>query len=416
MTGLPKIFLIGKYILIGLCLAFLTVLYIFLFLILLLPLFLAIKSILRLISKGWKVKYAVSVCLLLGVCCYAIYYFYIRPFYRDISGGVFISLVPAGIVCFIISVVTPDKKAGQQHKKPAKLKIGPRQLNSKPNYARRAVIFSIISKIFYCLAVICFLIEIIKYPNRDDHILSICFIFLGYAFYYYSHFCKRAPVIYKNQINEIKDLEGKPFVLYLREFKKENTKFYEGKYLAEFGDRMEQFEDDPTVNLETFISEQTKIHFGELTGLGDPTESNAHESAKMIYTADDWREKLTQLLHACRFIIMLPGVSDGIKFELEHIRSLGLMHKLYFLTKPKVRNIFDRYSNFLLEKIFSFFFKDDECKWSEFQELLNITGYSSAINPGYGSVIGVSKNGETTLLKTGCLLPSEYLLAIKGEK
>lgn len=371
-------------------------------------LFLFIRGLYKLKSKGGSVKIRAYLSIFFTMIFFLVSFFLLSIFNIDTWIKYIIAYV---ITCLLFYVLIPIiSSIIKFFPKESKLKLasGPRKLN------KRLIIILILSS--FVLAIVFFILIILNIVTNPNSALGSTYSKLFSTFLIIALMLLRLPNAYKQQINNLGQLENISFVLYLRGFKNENDGFYFGKYLLEMGKTIKEIEADNNfnfvnVNFETYFSYQLKKEIGELVGLGNPEEFYAHESVRLLYTLEDWQEKLQYLLNTSRCIVILPCISNSIQFELTEILKLGFSQKVYFFTKPKPKSMFGRFSSLTN----SFVIYKKTVKWTDFQQMLNDLGFNSSIFPSHGSVITLNSDNETKLLKENCRLPSEYVFAMKED-
>jgi hypothetical protein len=236
---------------------------------------------------------------------------------------------------------------------------------------------------------------------------------------------------------EVLENDLRPPVLYLRSFDQENLKFVDlrDEEKAPYNDVLNFAEDvrlpgfeqnlyglidgigggglegasDPAdVTFERYFRAEFMQRIGPLVALGNPEDDLPAEGAYRDYQVDDrWKDVFFERVRQCTCIVMQPGSSNNLQFELTSILARGICHKLFIITAPQ-EDPPDKYAwlqNYLPgQKLAS---------WELFSAILRDNGYQlPKEQPGIGSVLTFEPDGSPLLLVQDARRPDEYVVPI----
>jgi hypothetical protein len=214
-------------------------------------------------------------------------------------------------------------------------------------------------------------------------------------------------------LSEIQNTELRPPVLYLRSFDQEEHIFAEvarkdideyTKYpIYRFG-----------VTIEQFFLKQINQTIGPFFALGNPEDYVAPEGAHRLYAEDGkWKKDFHKLCQQSFCIIMQPGASKNLIWELQAIRATSAIEKFFIITSPPQKS---GWWFSLSRKYYLMSNKAKEIKktsWSEFVNILGKAGYTLNANEQIpGAIFAFDRNGLSILLKSYATSPVEYLNAM----
>lgn len=92
----------------------------------------------------------------------------------------------------------------------------------------------------------------------------------------------------------------------------------------------------PTIwTLEETIEEILREH-GPLIAIGRPGESVPPAGAAREYlNGDNWKERVEELIGEVRFVVIILGETEGLKFEYEALLRLGLLQRMTLVVPPR---------------------------------------------------------------------------------
>jgi hypothetical protein len=115
------------------------------------------------------------------------------------------------------------------------------------------------------------------------------------------------------------DLGTDPFVLYLRSFVRD-----EDDYQLNSGFDLSLTPDDPEITLDKAFAGVMPV-----LAVGQPGETLPPLGAHRLYYDDDeWQEAVSLMIEHASLIVLRPGPSRAILWEVEHIVSMGHLQKL----------------------------------------------------------------------------------------
>jgi hypothetical protein len=90
------------------------------------------------------------------------------------------------------------------------------------------------------------------------------------------------------------------------------------------------------VALDEFLVRGIGRRLGQVVALGNPAEFAPRGGATRVYLNDDtWTVELARLADRARIILIEPGRTESMRWELQHIAGNGLQTKLFILTPPR---------------------------------------------------------------------------------
>jgi hypothetical protein len=172
------------------------------------------------------------------------------------------------------------------------------------------------------------------------------------------------------------DLEQ--YLLYLRPFRGETrADFTIPESEAEFQLR----EGAPARGaLDEFLEQEAVRRIGPVLGLGRPQDVGARPGGFRIYlTHEDWQPELRRLAEGATAIVMVPGHSAALSWELEFLTQARLLGKLFVVTSPSSA--------------------DGNGGWELFAQDLAAAGIRMDIDdPGPYAVVGFTPDATATVL------------------
>jgi hypothetical protein len=134
------------------------------------------------------------------------------------------------------------------------------------------------------------------------------------------------------------DLSG--HVLYLRPFRTE------GRVLFRLPNDQAEFNGHGPrrwVALDEFLVRGAGHRLGQVVALGNPAEFVPQGGATRVYLSDaTWTEELARLADRARIIVIEPGRTQSMQWELQYIARQGLQTKLFILAPPRLRAVWSR--------------------------------------------------------------------------
>jgi hypothetical protein len=204
------------------------------------------------------------------------------------------------------------------------------------------------------------------------------------------------------------DLHG--HVLYLRPFLTERrARFRLPSKEAEFtGQGQRQW-----VTLDQFLAKEVNARLGPFVALGNPSEVLPPGGATRVYLSDDsWQPELARLAERARSIILEPGRTGPLRWELECIVQKGLQTRLFIVTPPSPGRWLGSWNTRLIRMMDALNGWHD-VPWPEFvRELADVGLYLAAETPGPGAVITFTPSCSEVVLAQGVTTPAQMVDAI----
>jgi hypothetical protein len=231
-------------------------------------------------------------------------------------------------------------------------------------------------------------------------IFGTVYILLGWWY------LQRARV--SRNIDEVLKSDARPPVLFLRAFKDE-TRFFDFAYAGQRKSRsLPHLADRGYLNLDLYLSDAIEKLIGPFIALGNPDDVFAPAGAARSYAAsEDWRETFKKLAAKCAAILVLPGNTGELAWELSWLLVSGNAAKVFLL--------FGRWAYGFPENPIDRFLKTSPkpLVWSEYRCAIDALGYQlPATAPNCGRVINFTAKGEAHLIDKSCRSPEDYAAAI----
>jgi len=223
------------------------------------------------------------------------------------------------------------------------------------------------------------------------------------------------------QINNALKSDDRPPVLYLRSFKDEKQHFDNLAGLAPWwkfnrgsvrGRKLL-----PAVplygpmNLELYLADAVERAMGPFIALGNPDDFFAPVGAAREYLGGpDWRKEFEGMVDKCTAVVVLPGSSRELDWEMGWLLTSGNAAKLFLL--------FGRWAyGYPLtpgEKLLKSFIPQREpLRWPQYREGISALGYTLPVDaPSASTVMGFNAMGQGRLVSRRCGSPEEYVNAI----
>jgi hypothetical protein len=221
------------------------------------------------------------------------------------------------------------------------------------------------------------------------------------------------------------------FVLYLREFERERRPFlvrseqrrHPGldatlKLLGPYS--FTPYENSTPLTLEQYLSSALESGLAPLVALGRPDDYLPPSGAAREYVADQvWQERFEDLAVRSEAILLLPGSSKSLNWELSFLLSEGLAPKLFLVFGPLAFSRAALQPKWL-QKLMSTFdiartMDYQPLDWSRFVAATCAAGYNLAPRaPTRSAVIAFDREGNSFELPGAFATPQEYVQAIKA--
>jgi hypothetical protein len=136
------------------------------------------------------------------------------------------------------------------------------------------------------------------------------------------------PHLQANRLNDNLDDPRRP-ILYLRSFAVDTVEFAaDGN--PDDGERVSWMNPD-TWSAETAICSVMNRHVGPVVALGHPSDRVPRSGAVRFYVSDmSWQTVVDECFSMCKFLIIRPGTSQGLEWELRRIAERNLLPKTVF--------------------------------------------------------------------------------------
>ena len=220
---------------------------------------------------------------------------------------------------------------------------------------------------------------------------------------------RRTERRYRTQTEKLPDdLHG--HVLYLRPFLTENRALFRMP-----GDRAEFTGQGVRshVALDEFLARDITSRIGPFVALGNPSEVLPPGGAVRVYLDDDgWQPELERLARAARALVMEPGRTKNLRWELEYVARERLQSRLFVITPPSSRS--GRWT-LPMTRAMDTLTGWHNVTWDEFvTELKQAELVMTGDDPGPGAVVSFDRDGSSVVLARGLRTPAEFVAVIAG--
>ncbi|MEX2263777.1 MAG: hypothetical protein WD696_17615 [Bryobacteraceae bacterium] len=270
---------------------------------------------------------------------------------------------------------------------------------------------AIVTAILLWFASLTWLLLLLLMPGRyeDYTVFAVLGFFFSFVYFHFGRgLLKRARA--SRQISEVLKSDARPPVLYVRAFKDEAVAFdfvppRKGRsgwglpdLASDFGSR----------GLELYITDAVERMIGPLIALGNPDDSFSPVGAARAYLGSaDWREEFKALVLRSRAVLVLPGNTRELDWEMGYLLSSGNAGKLFLLFGRWVYGFPEN----PLDKFFGTSVK--RFVWSEFRSAIFEIGYRVPTTPpSPGTVMSFDSMGEFRTISRPCDSPEDYVRAI----
>jgi len=223
------------------------------------------------------------------------------------------------------------------------------------------------------------------------------------------------------------DKDARPPVLYLREFGDEPRPFViEGirhpphPALAAIPGML------TTSNLrfEDYLTEAIESSLGPLIALGNPDDYFAPRGAAREYVGDtDWRGRFQQLAARAQVILLSPGSSDPLRWELDQILRSGIVTKLFVVLGPFTFHCAPHDSPWTaaagrwIERFTGISKAYKPLDWERFRNSMAEIGYQVLNEPPIPpTIITFDSHARSIVLNGTFRTPEEYVRAIQARR
>jgi hypothetical protein len=225
----------------------------------------------------------------------------------------------------------------------------------------------------------------------------------------------RPPVLYLREFGD----ERRPFIVELTSQEQPNIRVWRFWINAVrdacFPSRMNRYRE---ISFERYMTEAIETGIGPLVALGSPEDYLTPEGAARVYAADDeWRESFPQIANSAQAIILSPGCSGSLRWELDYLLRSRLAMKLFVALGP---NAFElplgrRIAALQWAERFAGFAEWKPVDWPRFQRTMREVGYGVPLQrPLAPAVIAFNSRAEAVMLTVTFDSPHGYVAAIKG--
>jgi len=273
--------------------------------------------------------------------------------------------------------------------------------------ARAAIVIAILLG----LASLTFLVLLLLVPGRygDYAGHAVLGLFLAFTYLYVGiGYMRRARA--SREIGDVLKSDARPPVLFVRAFKDEARPFdfLPPRKVRSNWSLPNPLPDHGNLSLDLYIADAVERMIGPFIALGNPDDFFAPVGAARAYLdSAGWREEFKALVPRCRAVLVLPGNTRELDWELGYLLNTGNAGKLFFLFGAWVYG----FPVNPLDKFFGTSVKP--FVWNEFRSAILEIGYRvPTAPPSPGAVMSFNSTGDFKTISKPCDSPEDYVRAI----
>lgn len=126
---------------------------------------------------------------------------------------------------------------------------------------------------------------------------------------------RRVAPLAQATMKEMRSRDRRGPVLFLRSFEDEEERIARG------------------AKLETIVAHAVRP-YGPFIGIGRPGELRPAGAAREYFEGDAWRDAVLKLMDEAQLIVLLPGLTPGLDWEMQQIARNGRLRKCLFVLPP----------------------------------------------------------------------------------
>jgi hypothetical protein len=204
--------------------------------------------------------------------------------------------------------------------------------------------------------------------------------------------------------------DTRPPVLYLREFGDERRPF-----VTQASDKWPHI--PAQLGFEGYMQEAIEAVLGPLVALGNPADYMAPPGAARDYAEDgDWHQRFLQLAVSAQAIVLSPGASGSLRWELDCLLRSSMATKLFVVLGPDTFETLPASQVYAwAERFIGFPASWKPVNWEQFRQTMAELGYVLPSEPPMPpAVIAFDWRAHAVVLPGLFLTPREVVAAIKG--
>lgn len=202
---------------------------------------------------------------------------------------------------------------------------------------------------------------------------------------------------------------AEPYVLYLRPFDAENRAFamLRTRDCRRLGLPVHNgIQAWQRLTFEEYFVQAVSRGLGPLIALGNPHDYLPPLGASRSYLGDDdWRAAFCRLAAGSSCILMPPGSSANLRWELEFLRATGCLSKLFVLTSP-VKPRWQSWAPWAS--------RSRQRRWGAFVAELSSIGFTLNVGLADGCTLGFDAQCVAVVNGSAAATPDEYVAAIRA--
>jgi hypothetical protein len=196
-------------------------------------------------------------------------------------------------------------------------------------------------------------------------------------------------------------------ILYLREFGNDNQPVTR---IPKAHSTVQQDLQNRWVTLEGYLANEVDKRLGPLVALGDPLDTLAPLGAARAYVKDEeWEKVFVSVSELAQAVIMEPGATDSLQWELESILARSMHRKFFVVTLPQGKGT-ALFSGWL--RLSQMLQGRKGARWSDFCSRLDAAGFNVCEDPGPGAVVGFDQQRNPLVLLSRGRTPTEFVETI----
>jgi hypothetical protein len=226
--------------------------------------------------------------------------------------------------------------------------------------------------------------------------------------------------------DEVVGSDPRPPILYLRSFRDERAIFAEldrppAGRVVQFMRRRLADQHEHYLTLDRYLKAEVESLLGPLVALGSPRDRLPDFGATRSYVdggadrgasheREAWRDEVRDLMDVACVILVRPGVTCALEWEMRQVRAQHLEHKLMVVTSPygagRKEPLGIRVANGLRPGC-------APVRWDDFGALMQRAGFRlPTAGPPAGTVLAFDSSGQAHVVGTNLTTAHEYATAL----
>lgn len=208
----------------------------------------------------------------------------------------------------------------------------------------------------------------------------------------------------------VEHVDSRRPVVYLRDFGTERDLFFNGSSV-ELQLQSKLAKGHLSRTLEGYLQRDIEARLGPVVAFGNPTDYVPAEGVRRRYLAEDeWQQTFAEFIQGAQLILIQGGVSSGLNWELNTLRSFGLQTRVALILPPSRGAGLMCELRELLALLRSDAIGKRPPSWEQLSIYFRDCGYLLPKEaPNAGAVIGFDSNSNGVILCESARSPGSYV-------